>query len=270
MSDKSDRSDSPDKFGARDKTSNPANESRRDGNIAAAWLVHALTASGALIGVLALAEIRHQHWTHFFWWLVAATAIDSCDGFLARKFRVKEVLPSIDGALLDNVVDYFTYVLVPAVFVVESGLFSGTGAFVAAGLMVFSSAYQFCQVDAKTDDRYFKGWPSYWNIVALYLFLLDWGPRANVTIVVVCAVLVFVPVKYLYPSRTKRFRGITMALTALWVISMMLILWRHPAPSRWLLWASLLYVGYYTAASVWITAQDARMQSGTNDSLRQV
>src|SRR5690242_13655902 len=133
---------------------------------AVAWLVHAFTASGAVIGVVALAEIHEKHWQHLFALLAVTVAIDAIDGSLARWFRVKERVPTIDGALLDNIVDYFTYVLVPAYFVLQGGYFSSIGGIVAAAMMVLSSAYQFCQVDAKTDDHYFKGWPSYWNIVA--------------------------------------------------------------------------------------------------------
>jgi len=223
--------------------------------VAAAWCVHALTASGAFLGVLALVEIQRARWTHVFWLLVVAAAIDSFDGALARRFRVKTILPGIDGALLDNIVDYFTYVVVPAVYVYSSGTMSAIGAPVAAALMVFSSAYQFCQVDAKTGDHYFKGWPSYWNVVALYLFLMDIGPVAGLAIIAVCAVLVFVPIKYLYPSRTKRFRGVTLALTTAWAVAILMALWQHPNANGLLVWGSLLYVAYYASASVWITVR---------------
>lgn len=223
------------------------------GAAAAAWCVHALTASGAFLGVLALAEIQRARWSHAFWLLVAATAIDSFDGGLARRFRVKSVLPGFDGALLDNIVDYFTYAVVPAVYVYSSGRCTGAWATMAAGLMVFSSAYQFCQADAKTGDHYFKGWPSYWNVVALYLLLLDTGPRASFAIIAVCAVLVFVPVKYLYPSRTQRFRAATLAFTTAWAAAVLVALWQHPDSSVALVYGSLLYVAYYAAASLWIT-----------------
>lgn len=223
-----------------------------------AWFVHALTASGAMIGVIALTEIQYKHWQHFFALLAAATAIDSVDGMLARRFRVKSTVPAIDGALLDNIVDYFTYVLVPAAFVVQGGFFSPAGSFLAAAMMVLSSAYQFCQIDAKTDDHYFKGWPSYWNIVALYIVLLDLGPAGNFGVILLFTVLVFVPVKYLYPSRTTRLRGVTLALTTLWALAMLVLIVQLPHPSRWLVWASLLYAAYYIGASFWITLKEER------------
>lgn len=230
--------------------------------VLAAWSVHALTASGAWAGVLALTEAHYGHWRRYFWWLVLATVIDACDGALARRFRVKEILPRVDGALLDNIVDYFTYVLVPAVFVLLSGKFSAWGGAAAAGLMVFSSAYQFCQSDAKTHDHYFKGWPSYWNIVVFYIYLLDWGPHTNFGLVLLCAVLVFVPIKYLYPSRTMRLRRLTLALTIGWGALVFWLLWRPEQTDRRLAYLSLLYAAYYMGASIWITLGEFRERTG--------
>jgi phosphatidylcholine synthase len=219
----------------------------------AAWSVHAFTASGAVLGVMALQEIEHKHWRIFFVLLAAAVAIDAFDGTLARWFRVKERVPSIDGALLDNIVDYFTYVLVPAAFVLQGGYFTEAGSFAAAAMMAISSAYQFAQVDAKTDDHYFKGWPSYWNIVVLYIVLLGPSPEACFRIVLFFTVLVFVPVKYLYPSRTTRLRVPTLLFSILWAIAMLVLIVQLPNPSMWLVWTSLLFVVYYIAASFWIT-----------------
>ncbi|MDZ4858058.1 MAG: CDP-alcohol phosphatidyltransferase family protein [Candidatus Hydrogenedentes bacterium] len=219
----------------------------------AAWSVHLLTATGALVGVLAITELYHDHDIAFFWCLVVATAIDACDGYLARRFRVKEVLPGFDGALLDNIVDYFTYVIVPAVFIYERGLVPEFTGMIAAALMVLASAYQFCQSKAKTEDHYFLGWPSYWNIVVLYLFLLHLAPIMNLAIIVLCAILVFVPIKYLYPSRTERYRTLTISLTALWALSLLVILAQYPEHSRILVWLSLAYVVYYALASLYLT-----------------
>ncbi|NUM52563.1 MAG: CDP-alcohol phosphatidyltransferase family protein [Candidatus Hydrogenedentes bacterium] len=221
--------------------------------VAAAWLVHGLTASGAVIGVVALREIQHQHWNVFFLLLAIATAIDSIDGTLARYVRVKETIPFIDGALLDNIVDYFTYVIVPAAFVYGSGYFTPIGSAAAAAMMLLSSAYQFCQIDAKTEDHYFKGWPSYWNVVVLYIALLDWAPEHNFGIVLTCTVLVFVPIKYIYPSRTVRLRRLTLALTIAWSVCMVVLILQIPDPSRWLVWLSLSYVAYYVVFSFWWT-----------------
>lgn len=116
----------------------------------AAWFVHVLTASSAVIGIFALREIEHKHWAPFFVLLASTTFIDSIDGALARYFRVKERIPNINGALLDNIVDYFTYALIPAAFVLGGGFFTPFGAMAGASMIALSSAYQFAQTDAKT------------------------------------------------------------------------------------------------------------------------
>ena len=225
----------------------------RPHQIVAAWCVHIFTASSAVIGVFALREIPHEHWSVFFGLLALTVAIDSCDGAMARYFRVKERIPSIDGALLDNIVDYFTYVLIPAVFVLESDYFTSAGGVAAASMIALSSAYQFAQVDAKTEDHYFKGWPSYWNIVALYIVLLDLSPESNFRIVLFFTVLIFLPVKYIYPSRTTQYRKLNILLSALWGFSMLVLIMQIPRPSHWLLWLSLAYVAYYMLLSFWLT-----------------
>lgn len=227
-------------------------------HILAAWLVHLLTASTAVIGVFALREIQHEHWVPFFGLLALTTFIDSFDGALARYFRVKERVPNIDGALLDNIVDYFTYALVPAAFVYQSDYFTSFGAVAGATMIALSSAYQFSQTDAKTEDHCFKGWPSYWNIVALYIVLLDLSPEANFRIILFFTVLIFVPVKYIYPSRTKHFRKLNILLAALWAISMLVLILQIGSPSRWLLWLSLIYVAYYMLMSFWLTLREEK------------
>ncbi|NIA16004.1 MAG: phosphatidylcholine synthase, partial [Nitrospiraceae bacterium] len=181
-----------------------------------AWAVHLLTASGGAAGVMAIVETAHHRWIAAFVWMIVAIAIDSVDGPLARLCNVKRVLPQFDGALLDNIVDYFTYVIVPAFFLYESGLVPPRCGLPAALTMTLVSAYQFCQADAKTDDCFFKGFPSYWNVVVFYLFMMPLGGWVNLFVVAVLAVAVFVPVKYLYPSRTVQLRFLTLTLTALW------------------------------------------------------
>ncbi|MBX7256839.1 MAG: CDP-alcohol phosphatidyltransferase family protein [Candidatus Hydrogenedentes bacterium] len=218
-----------------------------------AWSVHALTASGALVGFLAVAAVYRHEWVASFVWLVVATAIDSCDGFLARRARVHDVLPHFDGALLDNIVDYFTYVLVPAFLIHEAGLLPAQFSLAAVALIVLASAYQFCQADAKTDDHYFKGFPSYWNVVAFYLFFMQLPSWTNLAVIVALAVSVFVPVKYLYPSRAQRFRGLTIVLTLIWSALLIAVLARYPGEARPLLWGSLVFVAYYYAMSLYMT-----------------
>ena len=174
--------------------------------VAAAWGVHAFTASGAAAGVLAILAADRGDAAAAFWWMAYTLAVDSVDGTLARAVGVKRVLPFFDGTLLDNVVDYFTYVVVPVLFLLRMNLLPAHWGVAAALCPVMASAYGFCRTDAKTADHYFTGFPSYWNVVAFYLYALGWPLAVNAAAVVAFSVAVFVPVRYVYPSRTLSAR----------------------------------------------------------------
>jgi phosphatidylcholine synthase len=223
-----------------------------------AWGVHLLTASGAILGLLAIEAVIRQDWRAALAWMVLAMAVDSLDGSLARWARVKEVIPSFDGALLDNIVDYLNYVFVPALILLRAPLLPGAAGLFAAGAVLLSSGYQFCQTDAKTHDHFFKGFPSFWNVAVMYLLVLDAPPSINLAVVLLLVVGVFVPIKWAYPSRMQRLRGVTVALTALWGISVVAIVWTWPAPPRWLVGASLAYVAYYALVSLALALSDPR------------
>jgi phosphatidylcholine synthase len=225
----------------------------KPGHLASAWLVHLVTASGAVWGFLAvLASVRNQ-WQAAVFWMALTVIVDGLDGTLARKARVKQVLPDFDGALLDNMVDYLTYVIVPAVFLYEADMLPANLAVFGAAIILLASAYQFCQGDAKTDDHYFKGFPSYWNVAVFYLFILGLSQWANLIVVTVLSILVFVPIKYVYPSRTVPFQRVTLVVTALWGISGLVLLALFPTPPVWLTAVSLLYVVYYMGVSLYLT-----------------
>ena len=169
-----------------------------------AWGVHLFTASGAAWGLLALIAIQDHQWQQAMLWMVIAIFVDGFDGWLARWANVKTYAQGVDGALLDNIIDYFNYVIVPGLFLYEAELLPQTFALAGIILIALTSAFQFTQTDAKTSDHYFKGFPSYWNVMALYMFVLGTSPWLNFLIVVALNILVFVPVKYVYPSRTTR------------------------------------------------------------------
>jgi phosphatidylcholine synthase len=175
-----------------------------------AWAVHFLTASGAVLGVLALLAVAQGDFPRAAILMLAALAIDSVDGTLARWLRVAEILPGFDGRRLDDLVDYLNYVIVPAVFMVASGALPGWG---WAALPVLASAYGFSQREAKTDDHFFLGFPSYWNVVAIYLWQLDLSLVTGLTLAV------FIPLKYVYPSRMRALWYTTNAGAALWLIA---------------------------------------------------
>ncbi len=218
--------------------------------IGLAWGVHLFTASGALVGALALLAIDRGDLRAASLWMLVAIAIDSLDGSLARAVGVARVLPGFDGRRLDDMVDFLNYVVVPCVFLAAGGLVPHWGAVVAP---LLASAYGFSQVDAKTDDDFFLGWPSYWNVVALYAWLLDLSPATTAAWVALFSALVFVPLKYVYPSKLRRFRTATAVGGFVWVWLMAFIIWFpermanvHAAE------LSLVYPAWYVALSAWL------------------
>lgn len=217
-----------------------------------AWLVHLYTASGVVIAFIALLAIEQGNFKNALLLMAATVVIDASDGAFARAARVKDVLPWFDGALLDNIVDYFTYVIVPCLFLLRAELLPPQDAHWLVMLPLVASAYGFCQKDAKTADYFFLGFPSYWNIVALYFFVLATPLWLNGFIIIVLSILVFVPIKFIYPSRAPRFRGAINFFGALWGLAILWILFTLPAPSRSLAIASLLFPAYYTALSLWL------------------
>jgi phosphatidylcholine synthase len=182
---------------------------------------------------------------------------------LARHFRVKETIPWFDGALLDNIVDYLTYVFAPIVLLWTTGhLPEGPAGWALAALPLLASCYQFCRVDAKlveegTSEHFFLGFPSYWNVVAFYVIVLDTSDLVTAVVIVVFAVLVFVPIRYLYPSRMSALRGLTLALTLVWLIAYAVLVVQLPDPNPWVVAASLVYVVYYWGLSLWMTVRGA-------------
>ena len=217
-----------------------------------AWSVHLFTATGAIWGLLTLLAVFEQNWRMAIIWIMVAMFVDGFDGMLARWFRVKEYAYQIDGALLDNIIDYLNFVVVAALMLIKAPNLLPPGfAMAGAVSILLTSAYQFTQVDAKTDDKsyFFKGFPSYWNFLVLYMMLLGLNPWINLALLVICNILVFVPVKYLYPSRNTRLRRLTLGLTYLYAAIGVWGLMQYPSVPQWVMWISLVYVAYYTLLS---------------------
>ncbi len=220
----------------------------------AAFAVHAYTASGAVLGFLIVRAAVEGDPVLALWLTLAALVVDGTDGALARLVRVKEALPWFDGARLDDIVDYLTYVFAPVVLLWANGyLPAGTAGTVIAALPLLTSGYQFCRTDAKTADHFFRGFPSYWNVVAFYAVVLGWGPATVTAVVIACAILVFIPIRFVYPSRTATLRGSTVALTAGWLVSYAVLLAQMPDPHPVWLAVSCLYLGYYLIVSLVLT-----------------
>jgi len=220
--------------------------------IVLAWLAHLYTALGAVIGFFTILAIDRAAIRETLLLMALAVIIDATDGTFARAARVKDLLPWFDGDLLDAIVDYFNYVIVPSFFMLRANLLPGQDALWLAALPILASAYGFCQRDAKTADYFFLGFPSYWNIVAFYLYMLKTPLWVNAFAIIALSILIFVPIKYIYPSRSPRFRLQTNVLGLLWGGVIIYAIYRLPEPPRALLLASLLYPSYYTALSLWL------------------
>jgi phosphatidylcholine synthase len=215
-----------------------------------AWLVHAYTGSGALLAFLAAWGVVHGYDRVALGAMFVATIVDSTDGLLARRARVREVLPDIDGARIDDIVDYMTFVLVPLLLLDTAGGLYFPASIAVIIVVMLSSLYGFVAPDAKTTDHFFTGFPSYWNIVVLYLLLFRIPPGVNAAVLLALSALIFVRTRYVYPSHTPTLRRTTLWLGALWTASIGAIIWGWPSPPAWLAIGSLLFPVYYIVLSV--------------------
>jgi phosphatidylcholine synthase len=231
---------------------------------AAGWLLHLYTASGSVLALLVVTAAVDHRSVRALWILLAALVVDGTDGILARRLRVKETIPGFDGARLDDIVDYITYAFAPMVLLWTGNyLPAGTLGTILAAIPLLASSFQFCRADAKTEDHCFLGFPSYWNVVAFYVVVLGLSPVVTGVVLVLCAALVFVPIKYLYPSRTNVFRTLNLTLAALWLVLYAVILAGVPHPNRLAVALSLAYVGYYFVVSVYATVRRPYLRSTT-------
>lgn len=224
-----------------------------------AALVHAYTASGTILAFAGLRAVVAHEYRLTFAVMFAATLVDATDGMLARAARVKEALPNVDGARIDDIVDYITFVLLPLFLLDTAGGLPHGVALAVIAVVLLSSAYGFAAVDAKSPDHFFTGFPSYWNIVVFYLMVLALSPVINAVVLLVLSGLIFVRTGYVYPSRMPVFRTATILLEGIWCVVLVWIIWLWPAAPRTLVIASLAFPVYYIVLSVVL---DARRFSG--------
>ena len=217
-----------------------------------AWLVHLYTALGVVVAFVTVLRIEHADFKNALFLMALAVVIDASDGTLARAARVKELISTFDGELLDNIVDYFNYVIVPCLFLVGANLLPAPDSLWLAAIPLLASAYGFCQKNAKTADHFFLGFPSYWNIVVFYLYVLGTPLWVNAFLIIALSILVLAPIRYVYPSRSPLFRVQTNVLGALWGGIVLYTIFQLPNPSRVFVFASLLFPAYYTALSLWL------------------
>jgi phosphatidylcholine synthase len=211
----------------------------------AAALVHILTALGALCALLAMEAIGLRAWESMFGWLGVALFIDGVDGAFARLVSVNARLPRFSGERLDIVTDYLTYVFVPTVALLEGGLLEGRLGEVLAAAILLSSLYHFSDLNSKTHDLAFVGFPAIWNIVAFYLFVFGATVPGAAAVIVLCVGLTFVPIKCVHPLRVVAMRPLTLAMTTLWAVAGIAALWSGFGVAPWLAKAALLMAAAY-------------------------
>lgn len=218
-----------------------------------AYFVHAYTASGLVWGLMtALAIVREDYPTACLWMLVAF-AVDSTDGFLARRVRVKEVLPGFDGRRLDDIVDYLNYTFLPLVLIARAGWLPGP-VVLWVGLPLVASAFAFANTGAKEEDNgFFVGFPSYWNIFVFYVVLwLHQHPVVVIVCLMLFSIMSVLPIRFVYPSHACRWKFFFNAGCILWVGLVVLALALAPDHPVWLLWVSLIYPGLYVVLSIYL------------------
>jgi phosphatidylcholine synthase len=183
---------------------------------AGAAAVHVLTASGAVFGLFSLISASEGQWAASFAWLGVALIVDGADGPLARKVDVKRVLPRFSGEELDHLVDYLTYVAVPAFMVARSPLAPESLRLWLASAIMLVSLYHFSDTGSKTEEGYFVGFPAIWNVIVLYCFVLGLPPALSACLIAICAVLTFIPFYWVHPLRVRRLRLLTLAAVFAW------------------------------------------------------
>jgi len=222
------------------------------GKIAVSISVHLLTASGVVLALWSFVLMHSGKADGSLYLLAAAAAIDSVDGALARLVDVKKHTPRIDGALLDNLVDYLTWTFAPLFW---AYLFLDVP-FAACAAAAVASLFGFSHLQAKTDDHFFRGFPSYWNLLVLYLFVLQASPWVSASLIIICAILVLVPAKFIYPSRTPVFRKTTLLLAVPYSVLLLIMLIRLEETPFWVTLVSFYYPVYYVVLSFVLARRD--------------
>jgi phosphatidylcholine synthase len=211
---------------------------------ALAFSVHIFTALGAGVALLAMVAAVAHDWALMFGWLGVALIIDGVDGSLARAVDTSGNAPRWSGEVLDLVVDFTTYVFVPAYAIVSADLMPREWALPAGFIIAVTAALYFADANMKSDDNHFVGFPAVWNLVAFYLLLVRPAPWIAVVAIAVFAVLTFVPVKFVHPVRVRRLRWLNAIALALWAALALVALWQGLAPQPWVT-AALCLIGIY-------------------------
>nr|WP_268949748.1 CDP-alcohol phosphatidyltransferase family protein [Pseudomonas fluorescens] len=219
-----------------------------------AWGAHGFTATGVVTAFLATLALLENQPTHCLMWLGVALIVDGLDGALARKVNVQSVLPSFDGSILDLVIDYLTYVFIPALFIYRYIPLPDYTLLLTVSLILVSSLFCFCNVNMKSKDNYFVGFPAAWNVVALCLYIIGPGPWITFLTVIGLALLTVTRMKFLHPFRVRRFMPINIAVTAIWLLCSLSLVLNHPVINPLVMGLWLLMSAYFLGICIWRTA----------------
>ena len=215
-----------------------------------AYFVHLFTAIGAVCAMLAMLAAVEEKWGLMFLWLVAAFIVDGVDGPLARRYEVTKHARQIDGVLMDLIIDYLTYVFIPAYALFKSGLLPGWTGWVAIFVIVFTSALYFADTRMKTKDNSFAGFPGCWNMVVIVLFATDPNFWVTLGLVVALAVAMFTPLKFIHPVRTNRWRAVSLPVAIGWTAFAAWAAWEDFHPESWAQWGIVATSAYLLFAGI--------------------
>ena len=214
------------------------------------WTAHLVTASGLVFAFASIVAVLNSQWRLALMWMTAGVVTDALDGTIARHLNSTQKLPHFNGSLLDAIVDYVTYVVVPVLFIYIAKLIPDSYINWVLPLVLLASSYQFAQTNAKTPDNYFLGFPSYWNVAVFYMLVLKSNPSANLFLLLILIVLIFVPIKYYYPSRTRKYKFLVMSVALLWGASGISLIITYPAIHPIPLWIMMICSAFYIYLSV--------------------
>ncbi|MCI2400473.1 CDP-alcohol phosphatidyltransferase family protein [Aliiroseovarius subalbicans] len=215
-----------------------------------AFFVHLFTATGAVFAMLAMLAAVDEKWGLMFLWLVIAFFVDGLDGPMARHYEVKRNAPQIDGVLLDLIIDYLTYVFIPAYALFKSGLLPGWTGWLAIIVITYASVVYFADTRMKTKDNSFAGFPGCWNMLILVLFATEPNFWLMLAIIVALAVTMFTPLKFIHPVRTERWRALSLPIALAWTFFAGWAAWVDFDPQSWALWGLVVTSVYLLAAGI--------------------
>ena len=212
--------------------------------------VHLLTASGAVFAMLAMLAAVDAKWSLMFLWLVVAFAVDGIDGPLARKYDVKKNAAEFDGVLLDLIIDYLTYVFIPAFALFKSGLMAGWTGWFAIIVITFASALYFADTRMKTKDNSFSGFPGCWNMLVIVIFAIEPNFWVSLALVSLLALAMFLPLRFIHPVRTARWRVVSLPMALAWTVFAGWAAWVDFHPESWAHWGLIVTSVYLTLVGI--------------------